>query len=81
MFGKIYIIFSTFLKWHKEYYKNIPKIKYHNDVNSPWEDIEPLFNTPQHLEPISQASHYNYHKKILCQYQFRNYCKKLKKKI
>ncbi|MCT7486219.1 hypothetical protein N5T98_04145 [Aliarcobacter cryaerophilus] len=62
-------IFSTFLKWHKEYYKNIPKIKYHNDVNSPWEDIEPLFNTPQHLEPISQASHYNYHKKILCQYQ------------
>lgn len=62
-------IFSSFINWHKEYYKNIPMIKYHNDINSPWEDIEPLFNTPQHLEPISQASHYNYHKKILCQYQ------------
>lgn len=62
-------IFTSFLKWHKEYYKNIPMIKYHNDINSPWEDIEPLFNTPQHLEPISHASHYNYHKKILCQYQ------------
>lgn len=62
-------IFVPFIKWHKEYYKNIPMIKYHNDVNSPWEDIEPLFNTPQHLEPLSHATHYNYHKKILCQYQ------------
>jgi len=62
-------IFEPFIRWHKAYFKNIPTIKYHNDINSPWEDIEPLFNTPQHLEPLSQASHFNYHKKILCQYQ------------
>ncbi len=62
-------IFVPFLKWHKEYYKNIPLVKYHNDVNSPWEDIEPLFNTPQYLEPIAQKTHYAYHKKLLCQYQ------------
>jgi hypothetical protein len=62
-------IFVPFLKWHKEYYKNIPLVKYHNDINSPWEDISPLFNTPQYLEPVSQKTHYAYHKKILCQYQ------------
>ncbi len=62
-------IFVPFLKWHKEYYGNIPKVKYHNDINSPWEDIEPLFNTPTMLRPLSRASHDIYHKKLLCQYQ------------
>jgi len=62
-------MFVPFLKWHKEYYGNIPKVKYHNDVNSPWEDIEPLFNTPQMLKPLSRSTHANYHKKLLCQYQ------------
>jgi hypothetical protein len=62
-------IFVPFLKWHKEYYGNIPKVKYHNDVNSPWEDIEPLFNTPQMLKPLSRSTHATYHKKVLCQYQ------------
>lgn len=62
-------IFVPFLKWHKEYYGNIPKVKYHNDVNSPWEDIEPLFNTPQTLKPLSRSTHATYHKKVLCQYQ------------
>jgi len=62
-------IFLPFLKWHKEYYGNIPKVKYHNDINSPWEDIEPLFNTPQMLKPLSRSTHATYHKKVLCQYQ------------
>ena len=62
-------IFVPFLKWHKEYYGNIPKVKYHNDVNTPWEDIEPLFNTPQMLKPLSNSTHAIYHKKVLCQYQ------------
>ncbi len=62
-------IFVPFLEWHKEYYGNIPKVKYHNDVNSPWEDIEPLFNTPQMLKPLSRSTHATYHKKLLCQYQ------------
>ncbi|MFW3405570.1 hypothetical protein ACN9JU_01645 [Aliarcobacter butzleri] len=62
-------IFATFIKWHKQYFKNIPKVMYHNDINSPWEDIEPLFNTPDFLEPLSRLTHFNYHKKVLCQYQ------------
>jgi site-specific recombinase XerD len=62
-------IFIPFLKWHKEYYGNIPNVKYHNDINSPWEDIEPLFNTPQMLKPLSRSTHATYHKKLLCQYQ------------
>ena len=62
-------IFVPFLKWHRDYFKNIPKVKYHNDINSPWEDIEPLFITPQTLKPLAQSTHFSYHKKILCQYQ------------
>jgi len=62
-------IFVPFLKWHREYYGKLKKIKYHNDVNSPWEDIEPLFNTPMALKPLSRSTHATYHKKILCQYQ------------
>ncbi len=61
--------FVPFLKWHKEYYKHIPKVQYHDDDNSPWEDIEPLFITPQVLKPISRGTHFDYHKKVLCQYQ------------
>lgn len=62
-------IFVPFLQWHKEYFPNIPKVKYHNDINSPWEDIVPLFVTPQTLRPLAQATHYIYHKKLLCRYQ------------
>ena len=62
-------IFVPFLKWHKEYFKNIPKVKYKNDDNSPWADITPLMTTPKGLNPISQSTHNEYHKKVLCQYQ------------
>ena len=62
-------VFVPFLQWHKEYFGNIPKVKYHNDENSPWEDIVPLFLTPMSLRPISNHTHMTYHKKVLCQYQ------------
>ena len=62
-------IFVPFLKWHKEYFPNIQKIQYQDDNNSPWEDIEPLFVLPQTLKPISNITHFTYHKKVLCQYQ------------
>jgi len=62
-------IFVPFLKWHKEYFRHLPKVKYHNDDNSPWEDIVPLMTTPQVLRPMSKSTHMDYHKKLLCQYQ------------
>jgi len=62
-------IFVPFLKWHKEYFPNIPKIKYEDDDNSPWEDIEPLFVLPSSLKPISNNTHFLYHKRVLCIYQ------------
>ncbi len=57
--------FVPFLKWHKEYYKHLPKVKYHNDDNSPWEDITPLMVTPNVLRPMSRNTHAVYHKKLL----------------
>ena len=62
-------IFVPFLKWHKEYFPNIPKIKYEDDDNSPWEDLEPIFTLPTTLKPISNNTHFLYHKKVLCIYQ------------
>jgi site-specific recombinase XerD len=62
-------IFVPFLKWHKEYYKHLSKVKYHNDDNSRWEDVVPLMITPQVLRPMSKSTHMDYHKKLLCQYQ------------
>lgn len=62
-------IFAPFLKWHREYYKHMPLTMYHDDENSPWDDIEPLFNTPLNLKPVSSHTHMAYHKKVLCQYQ------------
>ena len=62
-------IFVPFLKWHKRYYQHIPKILYHDDENTPWEQIEPLFITPNVLKPLSRSTHFDYHKKVLCQYQ------------
>lgn len=62
-------VFVPFLNWHKKYYKHIPKVIYHNDPNSPWENIEPLMITPKSLTPMSRATHFNYHKKVLCKYQ------------
>ena len=62
-------IFTPFLKWHKEYFGHIPKVMYHEDENSPWEEIEPLFITPQVLTPLSRQTHFDYHKRVLCQYQ------------
>ncbi len=61
--------FIPFLKWHKEYYPYLSKVKYHNDDNSPWEDIEPLMVTPQVLRPMSRYTHFDYHKRVLCKYQ------------
>lgn len=62
-------IFIPFLKWHKEYYPHLNAIPYHDDSNSPWQDIEPLMITPNVLKPMSRTTHANYHKKILCVYQ------------
>lgn len=61
--------FVPFLKWHKEYFPHLSKVKYHNDDNSPWEDIVPLMITPQVLRPMSKKTHMDYHKRVLCQYQ------------
>ena len=62
-------MFLPFLQWHKEYFKNLPTIKYHDDVNTPFADISPLFINPNTLKPISNTAHFQYHKKLLCQYQ------------
>lgn len=62
-------LFAPFLKWHKEYFKHIPKVVYHEDENSPWEEIEPIFVTPQVLSPLSRHTHFDYHKRVLCKYQ------------
>jgi len=62
-------IFVPFLKWHKEYFPNLPPIKYQDDDNAPWEEIEPLMILPDNFKPVSNNTHYQYHKKVLCVYQ------------
>jgi len=62
-------ILVPFLNWHKEYYKNLPKVIYHNDPNSPWEKIEPLMTLPHTLKPMDRKTHFVYHKKVMCKYQ------------
>lgn len=62
-------ILSDFLKWHKEYFPNLPKVAYNDDENSRWEDITPLMITPKSYKPISEHTHMNYFKRLLVQYQ------------
>lgn len=62
-------VFVPFLKWHKEYFPYLQKVKYHNDDNSPWEDIVPLMTLPNILQPLGKTTHMDYHKRVLCQYQ------------
>ncbi len=62
-------LFVPFLRWHKAYFPHLTKVKYHNDENSPWEDIVPLMITPQVLRPMDKKTHMDYHKRVLCQYQ------------
>lgn len=62
-------IVSNFLKWHKEYFPNLPAIVYNDDENSRWENITPLMITPKNYKPISQHTHMNYFKRVLAQYQ------------
>lgn len=62
-------IVSSFLKWHKEYFPNLPEIVYNDDENSRWENITPLMITPKNYKPISQHTHMNYFKRLLTQYQ------------
>ena len=62
-------IFADYLKWHKEYFKDITPYKYNNDDNSPWEDIEPLFLIPSNPIPITLFQHKAYFNKLLCTYQ------------
>ena len=61
--------FVPFLKWHKGYFNHLQKVRYHDDNNSPWEDIRPLFITPNVLKPMNRGTHAVYHKKLLCVYQ------------
>jgi hypothetical protein len=60
-------IFNRFLKWHKEYYSNLPLFEY--DKNSPFDKIEPLFIQPLSLKPIDKKVHFTYLKRVLCQYR------------
>lgn len=62
-------IYVPFLKWHKEYFPYIPKVKYHEDDNSPWQDIEPLMVIPSSMRPMTHGTHFDYHKRVLCKYQ------------
>lgn len=62
-------ILVPFLNWHKEYYKNLPKVIYHDDPNSPWQKIEPLMTLPNTLKPMDRKTHFVYHKKVMCKYQ------------
>ena len=62
-------ILVPFLNWHKNYFKHIPLVVYHNDPNSPWQEIEPLMVLPDVLKPMNRRSHATYHKKVLCKYQ------------
>ena len=60
-------IFNDFLKWHKEYYPNLPLYEY--DKNSPFGKIEPLFNQPLSLKPLDKKTHLIYLKRLLAQYR------------
>ena len=60
-------IFNDFLKWHKEYYPNLPLCEY--DKNSPFNKIEPLFIQPLSLKPIDKTRHLIYLKRVLAQYR------------
>ncbi len=62
-------ILNDYLKWNKEYFPNLPKYKYNNEDNTPWEDIEPLFLIPNSLQPITAYQHRVYLTKLLCTYQ------------
>lgn len=62
-------IVESFLKWHKEYFKNLPEYIYNEDENTPWSKITPLMITPSNLRPMSQNSHMKYLKRLFLKYQ------------
>lgn len=62
-------ILGNYLKWHKEYYPSLPRYKYNDDDNTPWEDIEPLFLIPGSLNPITFYQYKVYFTKLICIYQ------------
>lgn len=62
-------IVEPFLKWHKEYFPNLPEYVYNEDENAPWTKITPLMITPSNLRPMSQNSHMKYLKRLLLKYQ------------
>lgn len=62
-------IIEPFLKWHKEYFPNLPEYIYNEDENAPWLKITPLMITPSNLRPMSQNSHMKYLKRLLLKYQ------------
>lgn len=62
-------IVEPFLKWHKEYFPNLPEYIYNEDENTPWTKITPLMITPSNLRPMSQNSHMKYLKRLLLKYQ------------
>lgn len=62
-------IVEPFLKWHKEYFPNLPEYVYNEDENTPWTKITPLMITPSNLRPMSQNSHMKYLKRLLLKYQ------------
>lgn len=64
-------IFTEYLKWHKDYFLNLPKYKYNNEDNTPWEDIEPLFLIPNTLHPITTFQYKVYLSKLFCVYQIK----------
>lgn len=62
-------IFKDFLKWHYEYFPAIPKTKYHNDKNTPWQDIEPLMIMPHTMLPVNYSAHKGYMYLLMAKYQ------------
>lgn len=66
-------IFNDFLKWHKEYYSNLPLYEY--DKNSPFGKIEPIFIQPLSLKPLDKKTHLIYLKRLLSQYRIELYGK------
>lgn len=62
-------IFVDFLKWHKEYFPNLPKVKYQNEENTPFPEFTPLMIVDGSNKPMDQKTYFSYHKRILCQYQ------------
>jgi hypothetical protein len=62
-------IFKDFLKWHYECFPVVPKVKYHDDENTPWQDIEPLMIMPHTLLPVNYAAHKAYMYLLMAKYQ------------